>query len=424
VKVANNSEFADKTKASAIPVQQADTRGLAKTIRVLAFVEAVWVTGPAKNLIEFARRAGEPNLSGLRANVALATFHRGKSADSTEFIDACRDAGVELHLIQERYAFDPQVVFSMGKLIDSYKPDIVQTHAVKSHFLARISRIHNEHHWIAFHHGYVWTDRKARLYNQLDRWSLRSAQRVVTVCRPFAAALEATGVPREHISIQHNAVNEFHPVGDQKLAELRSALKIPENAVVLLNVGRLSREKGQADLIDALGIIRRNQPSRELRLLLVGTGPDGPKLRELAARSGVEDWVLLEGHQTDVAKYYTLAHMMVLPSHTEGSPNTLLEAMAAGLPIVATLVGGVPEIVRSDQEAVLVERQQPAALANAIQRVLDDREFQEKLATRARSTVAQYSPEKYCASMLALYDSCLMAGVPNMKSAKPASSVS
>ena len=181
-----------------------------KAVRVLAFMEALWpTTGPAKNLLEFACRAAVAPKSLPRANIEIATYHRGTGPISNDFVLACQKAGLKVHIIHERFLFDLAVVPAIRTLIARCKPDIIQSHAVKSHFLIRLAAIHRERPWIAFHHGYTWTSPRTRIYNQLDRWSLRAASKVVTVCRPFASDLEEIGVRPERIVVRHNSVKNF-----------------------------------------------------------------------------------------------------------------------------------------------------------------------------------------------------------------------
>lgn len=385
-----------------------ERRDCARAIRVLDFMEASWVGGPAKNLIEFARQASNADTSFPRVSIQVATFERSDS-ESNEFVGACRNAAIPVHVIRERFALDPAIVRAVSRLIETYDPDIVQTHSVKSHFLMRLTGAYRSRRWIAFHHGYTLTNLKMRLYNQLDRWSLPSARKVVTVCRPFASDLQRIGVPRERITTRHNAVRPFYPAASKQVIELHQALGIPDHAQILLAIGRLSREKGQADLIRAVGVLRNQHPESTLRLILVGDGPDRSSLEALARRSGVHDWINFAGHQADVAPYYSLANVMVLPSWSEGSPNVLLEAMAAGLPIVATAVGGIPEIVSASGAALLVERKQPKALARRIAEILGDENLKHELRVAARSAASAYSPERYYHSLLAVYRSCLAA---------------
>jgi glycosyltransferase involved in cell wall biosynthesis len=375
-------------------------------IRVLVFMEATWVGGPAKNLIEFARRTHETDTPYPRVSVQVATFERGAS-ETNEFVGSCRSAGIPVHVIRERFAFDPAVVRAVSQLLETYDPDIVQTHSVKSHFLMRLTGAYRRCRWIAFHHGYTLDNLKMRLYNQLDRWSLPAARKVVTVCQPFTADLRRVGVPRERICTQHNAVRPFRPARREQIAALRTALGVPDHAQILLTIGRLSSEKGQADLIQAVGMLRNQQPERTVRLILVGDGPDRSRLEAIARRCGVYDWINFAGHQADVAPYYSLADVVVLPSWTEGSPNVLLEAMAAGLPIVATAVGGVPEIVCPSGAALLVGRQQPASLARGIAEVLGDKNLRSELRVAALSTASAFSPERRYRSLLKIYRSCM-----------------
>jgi glycosyltransferase involved in cell wall biosynthesis len=379
-----------------------------KAIRVLAFIEASSLTGPAKNLIEFARRTAARQTASVGINLEIATFRRSNSLAPDEFVLACQKANIEIHVIRERFAFDLAVLPQIRGLISALNPDIVQTHNVKSHFLIRLIAGYRQRRWIAFHHGYTWTDLKARLYNQLDRWSLLQASKVVTVCRSFAHELEHLGIRRERIAVRHNSVRAFLPASEERVLELKRSLGVTADTQVLLSIGRLSREKGQADLIEALSLIRKQESQRKLLLIVIGVGPESRTLKNTAKKLGVANWVVFAGHQADVAPYYTLANLMVLPSHTEGSPNVLLEAMAAGLPIIATAVGGVPEMVTSEKEAILVEVSNPGALARAIKRILGDDNLRMQLSGAARSASSIYSPEAYYDFMVSLYRSCFV----------------
>ena len=372
-------------------------------------MEALWpTTGPAKNLLEFACRAAAAPKSLPRANIEIATYHRGTGPISSDFVLACQKAGLEVHIIHERFLFDLAVVPAIRGLIARRKPDIIQSHAVKSHFLIRLAATHRERPWIAFHHGYTWTSPRTRIYNQLDRWSLRAANKVVTVCRPFASDLEEIGVRPERIVVRHNSVKNFSPAREEVVVQLRQTLGISENTQVLLCVGRLSREKAQADLIEAAALMRREGSQANVRFVVAGDGHDRQKLQDMARSLLVEDWFIFAGQVADLVPYYTMADLVVMPSHTEGSPNVLLEAMAAGLPIIATAVGGVPEIVENEKQALLVEKHNPVALARAIDQLLNNANLRKRLSEAARQSISSYSPEAYYDSILSLYQGCLV----------------
>ncbi len=343
----------------------------------------------------------------MRANIAIATYHRGRGPISNAFADSCVAAGLEVHVIRERFLYDAAILPAIRRLVDHCKPDIIQTHAVKSHFLIRLTRVNRGRPWIAFQHGYTWTSTRTKIYNRLDRWSLPAATRVVAVCRPFADALERVGVCRDRIVVQHNSVKPFQPASNDQVLAVRQTLHIAEDAKVVLCVGRLSREKAQTDLIQAVALLKKEDSQYKIRFILAGEGPDYQMLKDLAKSLQVEDWVIFAGLVSDLRPYYTFADLMVMPSHTEGSPNVLLEAMAAGLPVIATAVGGVPEIATNEKDALLIEKENPIALVAAIRRLLADADLRDRLSQAARERILAYSPEAYCGSILSLYHSCL-----------------
>lgn len=365
-------------------------------IRVVALMEALTVTGPAKNLIEFARRAGP------RAEVSLLTFHRGPLTAPTPFMAAAAAAGLKLDVIREKHVFDPGVLPQLRQAIAACRPDIVQTHNTKSHFLFRLAGLPRHYRWIAFLHGYTTPNLKMRLYNQLDRLSLPRADRVVTVCEAFARQVERYGVPRQRIRIQHNTVSPFEAAPAEEIIGLRDGLAIPASAAVILCPGRMSREKGQADLIAALA--RLGRPADAVRLVLAGDGPERRRLEQLCGRLPLAETVIFAGHVPDLRAWYSIADIVALPSHSEGSPNVLLEALAAGVPVVATAVGGVPEIVGHEDSALLVARRDIDGMARALGRLLDDRDLAARLAARGKEIVTGYRPEVYCRRLLELYE--------------------
>lgn len=383
--------------------------GPERRVRVLAFMEAYSVTGPAKNMIEFARRAAAyPANEG--AEICFVTFVRGATGTENTFVREVKKCGLEVRIVSERAAFDVTVLGKIRKIIRDFNPDIIQTHNVKSHFLIWLTREFRRYPWIAFQHGYTWTNLKMRAYNQLDRISLPAARKVVTVCKPFAEALEKIGVSSDRIFIRHNSVRPFRASSAEVVANLRKELNISDGSNVLVAVGRLSKEKGHADLLRAIGLLPQQASGPRNVLVVVGDGPERGNLQQLAANLEITDKVIFAGQQADVAPYYSLAEMVVLPSHTEGSPNVLLEAMSAGKAIVSTSVGGVPEITGNGQTALLVEPRSPERFAEAVGRLLRDGNLRKKLADSAQEEARQYDSSHYCESLLAIYAEILDQG--------------
>jgi glycosyltransferase involved in cell wall biosynthesis len=376
-----------------------------RSLHILALMESSEVSGPAKNLIQLAATpSGEP---GLR--FSIVTFQRA-GAPENKFAEAARKAGVDVHVLAEKYAFDTAPLRELKNLVDHLRPDIIQSHNIKSHLFVRLLRLHRRYPWIVFQHGYTNIDFKDRIYNRIDRWTLPAAHRVVAVCGAFAERLKKNGLPKNIIRVQHNSVKPFEPLLPEPVSALQDQLNLASRLVILA-VGRLSYEKGHADLLQAAEILHSEPGLPEWAMVLVGDGPERNPLQTLARELGVESRIRFAGHHADIRAYYQLADVLSLPSHTEGSPNVVLEAMAAGLPVVACSVGGVPEIVIPGQTGLLVPPGDPRAMAASLGQVMRDPLLRKQLAEAARSRSAAYSPEARYQSLLSMY----LEFVPNRR---------
>ncbi len=375
-----------------------------KSIKVLAIIEATSITGPAKNLLQFARRTHSGGAEPL-VEVSIAAFHRPHEPDL--FLQAARELSIPVYPVREAHRFDPRVIGSLAALGRSLQPDVVESHAVKSHFLLRQSGLNRLAPWVAFHHGYTWPDLRARLYNQLDRWSLRAPSRVVTVSQPFKRELIRHGVPAERIEIVHNAIDPGYGTAPQSSAELRSRLKIDPARKVILIVGRLSAEKGHFVLLRAFRELMAGG-TEDAHLLIVGEGPERGRIEAAVRYLGLAGKVTLAGQVPTAEPYYAIADLAVLSSFSEGSPNALLEAMAARVPIVATAVGGIPEIVADRASALLVRPRDSNDLCRAMRELLDNRALGRDLTARASELIlTRYTPEARSKRLLEIYTAAL-----------------
>jgi glycosyltransferase involved in cell wall biosynthesis len=298
------------------------------------------------------------------------------------------------------------VLPKLMRLIESFSPNIVESHDYKSHLLFFLARLLNPRlrrlKWIAFHHGYTRTSLKVLAYQQLDKVTLRHADRVVTLCEPFAKLLVGRGVRPGNISIISNSVSPQSPPSTDLITATKAAFGLTGSNFVILAVGRLSAEKGQADLLAAISQMRDTGPPN-IRVLIAGDGPDRRRLQRQAAPLGSA--VIFTGHVRDPWPLYNIAQLFVLPSHSEGSPLAILEAMAARLPIVSTSVGGIPELLQDGQTALLVPPRSPAGLAQAITTMKADEALRLRLAKNALDAVKRHSPFAYTERLLSIYDS-------------------
>jgi glycosyltransferase involved in cell wall biosynthesis len=262
--------------------------------------------------------------------------------------------------------------------------------------LARAARVP-----VVFHaHGarLVTEERKlngplGRLQRGALRWALRSSDAVVALTPGSKQSLVARTQIRRACVIP-NAADLNNP---------ERVMDSGRNRLILF-LGHLYRDKGVYELLDAFASLQPSRPG--LRLVLAGEGSEAHGLRSEASRLGLDGAVDLPGWVGPDAKAELLAEAacLALPSHDEGLPLALLEAMLAGVPVVATSVGGVPEIVEDGRHALLVTPHDPDALAAALARVLDDSKLAARLSETARRHArAEYTPDSLAERVSALY---------------------
>ncbi len=355
--------------------------------------------GPARSIIEIAR-AVAPSLE-----IMIATYHRGQG--DSPFAKAALGAGLTAVTIPERGRFDRGAMRQLQEVVDRIRPDILESQNIKSHLFVRLLKLYRKYPWVVWNHGYTTTSLFDRIYTQVDRWSLRKAFRGVVVCQPFADRMHQCGVDRGRIVVKHSYVKPFVEPDPEEVENARRTFGIGEEAVIVA-VGRLSHEKGHADLFQALSILARAPGIPKFRAVMVGDGPERANLEALASRLGIQDRIVMAGFQKDVRPFYRMATMLALPSHSEGSPYVLLEAMAASVPIAATSVGGVPEHIEDDVTGLLVPGRDPAAMAEALRKLLTDPQLRNRLGAAGRVYAENHHGfEAYTESLAAFYQDTL-----------------
>lgn len=238
--------------------------------------------------------------------------------------------------------------------------------------------------------GNYYTDILPQTYRRQIKFQLRYADNIVAVNGSAMEMLQAWGVPQERIRLLPNGIDTDKVSPAQEKAPVRARLLQSEcdgaNKTIFLFVGRVVHKKG-IDLLLSAWADLPPQTRRECHLLIVGDGPEKTNLSAQCERLGIGASVKFLGRREDVIDFYHAADAVVLPSRSEGLSNVMLEAMACGLPVVCTAVGGALDWVRSGENGVLVPPEDPAALARALEQVADNREQWERMGAAARETV-------------------------------------
>ena len=219
-------------------------------------------------------------------------------------------------------------------------------------------------------------------------WLLRRAAGVIAPSTAIRDELLRAGFSSERIVCFANGVdvNRFRPATPAEKAEAKSALGLSKDTAVIGTVARLVQRKGIDVLLRAFGILR---PSHRAHLLVVGDGPLGGELRGLAHELRIEDSISWLGFQADPVKWLQAMDVFAFPSRLEGVPNAVLEAMATGLPIVATTIGGVTDLLEEGRTGFLIPPEDSGALAVALDQLLRNAPLRADLGSKARSRAVE-----------------------------------
>lgn len=320
------------------------------------------------------------------------------AAATNPFVQEARNAGLQVHVIDSPpRSFLPERR-GIRALLAQKHFDVLHSHGYRSDILdlgvARRMRVAS----VTTLHGFSATDTKARAYEWLQLRAARGAAAVVAVSSNIAQRVVASGVnPRAVHLIRNAAPDASMPVS---AADARGRLQL-DDGLQLGWIGRLSEEKGPDIMVEAMSFLS----DLPITLSFIGDGPDRLALASRADDLSIAQRVRFHGRVPNAASLLRGFDLVVLTSRTEGTPMVLLEAMAADVPIIATGVGGVPDML-SSAEAILVPPEDPKALADAVRVAMGDMEASRERAGRAHERlVAEFSTQAWLDRYETLYRS-------------------
>lgn len=363
--------------------------------RVAALIDTVQVSGPGRQLAALAS-----SLSKSDVQFTIVTFHRA-GRDRSPYLDYLEREKVRYIVVPENGPLDRALLTRLRRVIAECAPDIIQTHGYKPAALAWMLRRGGESRpWIGFFHGATTENLKVRFYHWFTNRLLGAADRVVVMSRAHLAHFSRLG---EKACVVHNAVLELPPEPSRAAAPSMVGGARPRIGVV----GRLSPEKGVDVFLHACDALARQGVS--FSAIVAGDGPERVPLERLRDSLDLEGRVNFIGAITDVASLYASLDLLVIPSRSEGLPNVLLEALRADLPVVATRVGAIPDVLNSPRAGLVVPPGSATALAEGIVRALPLRS--DPAARNARRRVVdRFSLQRRVAEHLRIYGEMLRGG--------------
>jgi glycosyltransferase involved in cell wall biosynthesis len=354
-------------------------------MRVLQLISSSGLYGAETvvlNLSEELERMGSRSVVGVFRNSA-------KSAPEIASLAAAR--GLQVEAVRCDGRVDLNAVMRIREIVSREQIDVVHSHGYKSHLYA-YSACRNLCPMVATSHGHYsrrsangvpsLSDLKFHTYRSLERNVLHRFDRVVCVSKEMSDELRRAGLSASSVTVIANGVDmeaycDAAPAAD---------LQYPKSGRVAIGiVSRLIERKGHRELFRAAREILVRCPNTVY--VVIGDGPLQPDLEELAGEYGIASSVIFTGKRSDMANVYSVLDILALPSHAEGLPMAVIEAMAAGKPVVASNVGAIPELIRDGKTGILIEPGNHSSLQEGIVRLLNDPMLRRDLGQNAQELV-------------------------------------
>lgn len=348
-------------------------------INVLHLRDTDVVCGPGKTIIETAC-AADPRFYYSSIGIFCSP---GKP---NAYLDAAEARGIEVRRLEAERPWDPRLLSQIAALIRERQIHIVHSHDYLSDILTRVvaRRVHVA--TMSTVHGWITNTVRSRIKVGISKIALRGLDRVVAVSEETRSRVEAAGVPASRIVVIHNAiVAKNYCASDYAPGVFRQQIGIATDAILIGNIGRLSPEKGQRDFL--LGAAPIAREDARVHLVFAGHGPDALTLQGLVAELGLTGRVTFAGHMKDVRPVYRDLDVLALTSYTEGFPNVVMEALCMDVPVLATNVGGVRELMTDGVTGVLVPSGRPDEIEVGLRRLIQDRPEAERMTAAGKQLV-------------------------------------
>ncbi len=315
--------------------------------------------------------------------------------------ERARDAGLTVHEMSLRGELNLRAIGRLRRLYRTQNADIVQMHTSHAHTLGTLARFGRRRPRTVVARRVDYSIHRSGTpgFTQL-KYGV-GVDRYIAISEAIRDVLIDDGIPTTKISVVHSGV-VHHPTPERSRAEIRAQVGVPDQAYVVGNVAHLACHKGQIHLVRAFPAVVKEHP--HAHLVIVGDGEEKDALQAEIEKLGIANHVHLAGFQSDVAAWLAAFDLFVMPSEQEGLCTSLLDALYAGLPIIGSEVGGIPEIIEEGVTGLLAAVGDSAALAQAVSSLIRDPERAERLALAGGEKArAQFSADSMVEGSIRVY---------------------
>lgn len=350
------------------------------TKRILHIIDQYKIGGPGKTILNSVRFIDQ-----LNYEIHVATF-LPNGTESTELSKKVCETGIPHLFLPDVRGLSMRNLHALRSYIRKHKIGIFHCHGYKSEIYAHLLKSFcRSTVFVITYHGWIEKNLSSKMIVQVTKLLSFRLDGIIAVANEMLTKLPAITKRRNVLHVIHNAVViEDYPPGDERQA-VRRRYGIGSDELVLGVIGRLSPEKGCLEAVDAL--VHLHGQGIPARLMMIGDGPLKVDLINHVRGHGLEDRVVFTGHVHPVHPLYTALDIVVSPSRTEGISNVILEAMVFRKPVVATRVGGTPEIITDSHNGILVPPGDAKALCNAVEKIALDSNLSNRIVENAYTTI-------------------------------------
>jgi glycosyltransferase involved in cell wall biosynthesis len=336
--------------------------------------------GPERQMLGLAR--------ALRDDARTVFLSFSEKGRCRSFLGVCRQQGFEGVALKNDTPRLGAAIHEIAGELQRIDADVLLCHGYKANILGRLAARRCDIPAIAVARGWTGESFRVRIYEWFDRRHLRFMDHVVAVSSAQAEKVRKVGVPKERLTTIANAIDpERFTDPDPRYRTKLERLFRGKRSKIVGAAGRLSPEKGFDVLLDAAARVVDIDPT--VGFVLFGDGPCKAALLEQITELELVGAVVVAGFRNDLDRFIPQLDLFVLPSHTEGLPNVVLEACAAGVPVVATAVGGTPEVIEDGVSGFLAPSGNSEQLAARIDEALENEERLREIAFQGRQRVLE-----------------------------------
>lgn len=299
--------------------------------------------------------------------------------------------GIQIIYLDKKPHYDPSIVGKLSRVLRKLKPDIIHAHNIKKAYVYLAARKAGLNKIVYTVHNMAWQEQNA--IGGIFSYVMFHAGGMI----PVGLSPKVTRSIKKRYHLKH--VPTIYNGSDLGRFQKRTDYSLHAEPWIL-NIARLDAQKNHKRLIEAFEIVSRSFP--ESRLVLVGEGELQDDIKKLAEAAGLSGKVLFEGFQEDIPAYIEKSDIFCLSSDYEGMPMTLIEAMAGGMPIVSTNVGGIPDMLQNEYSALLTKTD-AAEIAQALIRLLSEESLRRTLGENAHKAAGRFSHTRMANNYLKLY---------------------